>query len=303
MAINFFVSVIIPTYGGGDSLKRTINSVLVQSYSNFEVIVVDDNGLGTENQKRTDTIMKEFEWNSKVNYICHKKNLNGSAARNTGARYAKGEYIAFLDDDDEYLPNYIEDQLKVIASLTEEYALTYCSFEKKKAGKTVSVVHAKESGWLMYKIMTHRFEIPTTSWLMRKSAFESIGGFDESFKRHQDWEFIARLAFKYKIMANDRICYMRHLQFRNSPRNYAQTKAFRLHYLNKMQPYIEKLPVNQQKKIKVINILDVSVKHFNEIGVKGLIHDFINNKCGFIGILFLAERLYNIIKRGKLRIA
>ena len=77
------ISIIIPTYGGGEFLERAIESALAQTYDNIEVIVVDDNGIDTENQLKTATIMKKYEFNPKVFYICHEVNKNGSAARNT----------------------------------------------------------------------------------------------------------------------------------------------------------------------------------------------------------------------------
>ena len=97
------VSIIIPTYKGYDTLGRSVKSVLEQSYKNIEIIIVDDNGEGSENQIKTEDVLKSFLVDERVKYIKHKKNLNGSAARNTGFRHSNGEFIAFLDDDDEFL--------------------------------------------------------------------------------------------------------------------------------------------------------------------------------------------------------
>ena len=86
--MDILVSVIIPTYGGNESLKRALDSVLYQDYSPFEVIVVDDNNPGTEQRMKTESIMDAYKDNKKVIYIRHRKNRNGSAARNTGANAA-----------------------------------------------------------------------------------------------------------------------------------------------------------------------------------------------------------------------
>ena len=94
------VSVIIPTFKRPGELGRAINSVLAQTYSNIEVVVVDDNNDGDEFRKETELFMKRFESNDRVKYIKHTKNQNGSAARNTGIANSDGEFIAFLDDDD-----------------------------------------------------------------------------------------------------------------------------------------------------------------------------------------------------------
>ena len=78
--------------------------MLNQTYDNIEVIVVDDNGQGTEHQLLTEKAMEKYADNPKVQYIPHKVNKNGSCARNTGIRASKGEFLGFLDDDDVFLP-------------------------------------------------------------------------------------------------------------------------------------------------------------------------------------------------------
>jgi glycosyltransferase involved in cell wall biosynthesis len=103
------VSVIIPTYGIPDRLEKTIQSVLNQTYSDLELIVVDDNNPDTENRRLTTKIVQSVQnQDERLIYICHEKNKNGSAARNTGIRAARGEYISLLDSDDEYTPERIE---------------------------------------------------------------------------------------------------------------------------------------------------------------------------------------------------
>ncbi len=88
------VSVIIPTFGDPVRLTNAIDSVLAQDYKTVEIIVVDDNGEGTEYQIKTQKIIDECK---NVKYICHRFNKNGSAARNTGISVAEGYYIALLD--------------------------------------------------------------------------------------------------------------------------------------------------------------------------------------------------------------
>ena len=94
------VSVIIPTYSRPDFISRAIESVLNQTYKPIEIIVVDDNGRGTNNQILTEQVLTNFIRSNQIKYIVHEKNKNGSAARNTGAASSHGEYITFLDDDD-----------------------------------------------------------------------------------------------------------------------------------------------------------------------------------------------------------
>src|SRR3989338_8677774 len=99
------VSVIIPTHNRPELLKRAVKSVLNQTYKDLEVIVVDD-GL----EKRADETVNSFN-DSRLKYIQHPEEKGGSAARNTGIKNSSGEFIAFLDDDDEWLPEKLEIQI------------------------------------------------------------------------------------------------------------------------------------------------------------------------------------------------
>ena len=196
------VSVIIPSYGGGQYLARTIDSVLNQTYPNIEIIVVDDNGVGTSNQLSTQKVMQKYDTNEKVKYVCHEVNKNGSAARNTGFRHSSGKYIALLDDDDEYLSEKIEHQVADIEKLDDSYALVYCGNEVVY-GEDVKIKPKTKSGHLFYEVMMHEVTIGSDSLLIRRSVWEELNGFDESFRRHQDYEFTARAAHKYKVYAED----------------------------------------------------------------------------------------------------
>ena len=92
------VSVILPTYNRARLVSRSINSVLKQTYNNFELIIIDDGS--TDNTKQ---IINSFNDN-RIVYLKHNHNKHASAARNTGIAKSKGELIAFLDDDDQWLP-------------------------------------------------------------------------------------------------------------------------------------------------------------------------------------------------------
>ena len=104
------VSVIIPTYNRAKLIKRSILSVLNQTYQNFEIIVVDDGSADD-----TKSVVESFN-NPKIRYIRHDINKGQSAARNTGIKNAKGKYIAFQDSDDEWLPEKLEKQMSCFES-------------------------------------------------------------------------------------------------------------------------------------------------------------------------------------------
>ncbi|MBY8203917.1 glycosyltransferase family 2 protein [Vibrio fluvialis] len=191
------VSVVIPTYGRSDYLSRTIDSVLKQSYRFIEVIVVDDNGLGSHNGNATSEVMRKYEHFENVKYIQHQNNINGSAARNTGVRNSIGSLIAFLDDDDVFDEYKIEKQ--VHALYDKGYDGVYCLNKKFSYGNLVQETTYSKSGNCQFDVLRMTSDIHTSSLLLRKIDILDIGGFDESFSRHQDFEFLIRYFEKFSI--------------------------------------------------------------------------------------------------------
>lgn len=285
------VSVVIPSYGGGEYLQRAVDSVLLQTYPNVEAIVIDDNGVGTPNQIATAKKMDKYKGNEFVKYICHEVNKNGSAARNTGAQHSIAKYIALLDDDDEYLPEKIERQVKLIEQLDDSYALVYCGHETFVDGKSIGITHKNQSGHLFYEVMKHDVIIGSTSFLIRRTAWESVAGFDESFRRHQDWEFTARIAYLYKVCVDDFVGFKRHIMKRNSPQSPDVVVNYRLHYLKKMEPYMACLTSSQQKDIVVVNMMDACIQYLKYRRVKDFVKLYMKIQPGYRGVKFIYNRL------------
>lgn len=192
--MNRIVSVIIPTYKSGETLIRAIDSVLNQTYQAIEVIVVDDNNPGTEDRKRTEQLMRRYCGEDRVKYIKHTKNKNGSAARNTAFRNSKGEYIAFLDDDDYFLPLKIEHQVRYLNS-HKEFGACYC-WRKDHKGNEIC---GNLEGDFSYELLALIFTPYTSAIMMRRECYIKLNGFDESYIRHQDFEFLLRF-FKFYSM-------------------------------------------------------------------------------------------------------
>lgn len=295
--MNPLVSVIIPSYGGGQFLKRAIDSVLSQTYDNIEIIVVDDNGVGTFNQIETAKVMNEYTNDHKVKYVCHKVNINGSAARNTGVKESSGEYIALLDDDDEYLPEKIERQVHDILGLDSTYAIVFCDIARFRNGNKVSETHRTQSGYLFFELMMHKLVIGSSSLLIRKNIWNEMNGFDESFRRHQDWEFTARVAYKYKVKAEGFVGVKYNMEFRNSPKNPDITLAYRKHYLDKMKPFYSMLKVEQCKQIELSNLMDVVIAYTKKRQFKKAINLYRSLRPGLYGIKYVSNRLLLTIKK------
>lgn len=194
------VSVIIPTYKRSDMLGRAIDSVLKQSYKNVEVLVIDDNSDGDEYRSATSKFMQKYINNPRVRYIQHKKNMNGSAARNTGIINSRGEYIAFLDDDDFCLENRIEDSVNFLVSADISYGGVCVNYIKKHKEYIYKIGNSFGDYNNCYQLLTKQIDYAAGSTLLcKRSAISQIGLFDISFKRHQDWEFLIRFFRYYKL--------------------------------------------------------------------------------------------------------
>lgn len=120
------VSIIIPTYKRDTLLDKAVQSAINQTYTNIEIIVVDDNNPNTEYRTRTKQIISKYKGDSKVKYIELEKNSGGCVARNIGMNVAKGKYINFLDDDDILYSNKIEEQVKKMLGSDKKLAVVGC---------------------------------------------------------------------------------------------------------------------------------------------------------------------------------
>ena len=195
------ISVIIPTYKRPfKMLKRAINSVLSQSYSNIEIIIVDDNSKDDLNRKEIESNIYTIK-DDRLRYIQHDYNKGGCEARNTGIRIARGEYIAFLDDDDEWLPNKLE--LQITKFKDQQVGLVYCdsySIYIKDDDIQCKYIRAKRvKGWVYDKLIIENFIGSTSFVLIKREAFRTCGLFNPSMKSAQDYELWLRIAKKYKV--------------------------------------------------------------------------------------------------------
>lgn len=195
------VSTVVPTYNRAESLAATVDSVLAQTHEELEVIVVDD-----ASEDDTAAVVESYD-DPRVRFRQHDENRGGSAARNTGIEAAEGEYVAFLDSDDRWLPSKLERQLAALDSRGEGWVAAYCDVRPPTDGDTSRLAwflgdllgnvepRAREGGdELIAEVLTDRLHTSAGSTLMvERAVAEAIGGFDESFVRLQDTEFLVRV--------------------------------------------------------------------------------------------------------------
>ena len=189
------ISVIIPTYNRTHCLGRSVQSVLNQTHTNLEIIIVDDGSID-------DTEGLVASWtDARLCYI-KQANQGPSAARNNGVANAKGDIIAFHDSDDEWVENKIEKQLEYWRS-HPECGLIYSAYEiKLPSGDCYTIPPKGEWGNLsgdIYSRILLQNTIGAPTVLMNKRVFQEVGGFDESMRILEDWDFDLKVDKKYQI--------------------------------------------------------------------------------------------------------
>lgn len=196
------VSVIIPTYGRAELLNIAIDSVLEQSYQNIEIIVVDDNPADSQERILTEKIMERYDSAGRVKYCKHQINKGGCAARNTGIKSAEGEYIAFLDDDDRYLPSYIEKMVKRLEETSSSVVYlsrAYCD-DGKRIYTSVMPEKSYPEGHIFEAVLKGECMI-SIFFMASKMILEREGMFDEKLKGYQDCDVWFRLVRSEKVVA------------------------------------------------------------------------------------------------------
>lgn len=253
---NSLVSVIIPTYGADYSLIASITSIINQSYKNIEIIVVDDNGFGTENQIKTNELLFNFIKKGEVKYYPLEKNSNASVARNRGFSLSSGDYIAFLDDDDIYSKDKIRIMMQEFGELDPSWGMAYCSYEKFKDDVLLEEVNADKSGQILFNILIHQPSATSGSLLIRRDVYERLNGFDETFSRHQDWEFTARIASLYKVKGVNHVGLRKNMVLRNTPIQSETILKNREKYLDTVLLYSKGITKTEYEIATIYNIIE-----------------------------------------------
>ena len=250
------VSVIIPTYKRSEDLCRAVDSVLNQTIDSFEVIVVDDNGIGTEHGKKTEYTMQRYAGDSRVVYVQHEFNKNGSAARNTGIKAAHGKYLSFLDDDDAYLPKRLQMMYEKMEQLDDSWGACYTGYVKHLMDGTDQYSAEKVEGDIFLQAIMRSFYLGSGSnMFFRKKTIDHIGLFDESFKRNQDLEYLVRVTKEYKMAFVDEVLMECFYDVRTVTMSLAESKTRETNFREKFSPFLEGL--SKKEKKEVISMWDI----------------------------------------------
>jgi glycosyltransferase involved in cell wall biosynthesis len=205
------VSVIIPAYNYAQYLKKAIDSVLAQTYREYEIIVVNDGS--TDNSTE---ILNEYKG---LVYVISQANAGLSAARNSGLNIARGEYIAFLDADDYWYPNALSEMVAYLQKNKRKslVAGSWCVVDEsgaiiKRPQNYNSQIRA-EIGFDFYRALTFSDLFPIHALLIKRQCFETAGFFDTELKAMEDWDMwlrIAKCGYKAGLIDTPVACYRIH---------------------------------------------------------------------------------------------
>lgn len=258
------VSVIIPTYARPRNLLAALESVASQEYPDIQLIVVSDNPPETAFAEETRAIVEGFKKESarlRVEFIQHRQNRNGAAARNTGWFHSNGEFVCFLDDDDDvYLPGRISMGVDCLCGEPENVGAVYCGFvgwnppaddpQRYKGGDLTSEL-------LLLDYEKHYLCTNTATY--RRSALERINGFDETYQRHQDLELNLLFFEFYQIGV------VRHTGVRLCPEpTGVDNKLFNSNFLRLKQKFLDRF----RKAILALGAENAKVvyeRHWSEV--------------------------------------
>ena len=250
MNCNPLVTVVCPAYNCARFIKPALESVFAQSYRPIEVIVVDDGS--------TDGTPELIESYAEVSYL-RQVNRGPSAARNSGIRAARGEYVAFLDLDDLWTPEKLSDQVAVLESYREA-GLCFADMRLFSSGGCEELTmfqkyrftaeyfgHESVVDGAVAKLVTMNF-IPTSSVVARKTALTRTGGFDERFRKSEDWDLWLRIALHQPIVYSPKLMTLKRVHEVNTSRDCEGMNLAALQVLEKLkrdhQDLLDKLGVD-----------------------------------------------------------
>lgn len=241
-------SVVIPTYKRPIELNRALQSVFSQTNDSYEVIIVDDNEPDSDDRQETQLVINGYS-NHSITYIKNKKNMGGSQSRNIAIKYARGKFIAFLDDDDTWHTHKLEKQAEILKKhqYNEDLAIDTGFSIICKSGKK-RFIKPRIQGNIYNKVLSKsKGRLPKLSSLVcSKSVLIKVGLFDASLPSKQDYELYIRL-FKHVKLINLKESYVINYRDKN-----------------------DRISINHEKKVQAFQM--VYKKHFKEIAKYRHIH-------------------------------
>lgn len=181
------VSVVLPVFNGETFVGRAVQSVLRQTMSDLELLVVDDGSTD-----RTSTVISRYS-EPRLKLVKLATNSGAAAARNAGIDQARGEYIAFLDSDDEWMPDKLERQLEYIAASSAPTGISTTGFRiyRVVSGRHQDIIPDPGLDWRRQQLTMCALS-PGSTLMVKRDVFPQVGMFDVALRRFEDWDWVIR---------------------------------------------------------------------------------------------------------------
>jgi glycosyltransferase involved in cell wall biosynthesis len=244
------VSVIIPTHNRSELLRVAIQSVLNQTFEDFEIVVVDD-----ASKDDTEDVAKGIGDN-RIVYIRHETNRGEGGTRNTGVKNSKGEYIAWLDDDDEWLPEKLQRQVAILDYSPKEVGGVYTGWIiiDGNTGRILSSLLPSKRGNIFLELL-YEFHILVSSLMLRKSCFEKVGWFDESIPFGLDHDMWVRIAKEFQFECIEEVLAKYRIHDKRLTTNLDLSIAGHEKFFEKYKQWLEMRPKVYSKKYLNLGIV------------------------------------------------
>jgi glycosyltransferase involved in cell wall biosynthesis len=238
------VSVIIPTRDRPALVAGAVRSAMRQTYVHQEIVVVDDGSVSPL------ALPPELAGDPRLHTVRLATPVGVAEARNAGVRASRGPLLAFLDDDDQWRPKKIEHQVQSLARCDKSTAAVESGFELWDGRRLVGRYLPQPDRELRTALLEQALLQPSTV-LLRKSAFEELGGFDPMLRRAEDWDFWVRFADSYKAAALPEI----HVDRRTSEAGADLLLVWYREMVRRLEPRIAALPPPERSRIRAVHLL------------------------------------------------
>jgi glycosyltransferase involved in cell wall biosynthesis len=243
------VSVVIPTHDRPELGRAAIDSVRAQTYGDVDLWVVDDAS------EEPFTLSEDQHRDPRVNLLRLSEVQGGAGARNEGIVRCRGPLIAFLDDDDEWLPDKLERQVPALLTAPASAGAVECGYEMLRDGRLEFRYVPLPKPNLIRGLLERPMLCPSTM-LIRREVFDAVGMFDASLERVHDWELWLRFADRFSVVSvPDVLVLRRHNEF-----PLREAAAWTRSVYDSLRPRVERLPVRQRRRVLAWHSYDVGMQ-------------------------------------------
>jgi glycosyltransferase involved in cell wall biosynthesis len=299
------VSVVIPAYNSAAFLQQAIDSVLGQTYSDFEIIVIDDGS-----SDGTEAVARSFS--DRVTYI-KQENKGVSAARNHGIKLARGQYVAFLDADDLWAPEKLAEQIPLF-DMNPEIGLVYSDWQVvSEHGVSEASFHSSRpaaSGYVFNDLVRTGF-ILTSGTVVRRSCLADVGEFDETLSIAQDYDLWLRICYRWKVAVVNKALVAKRSWDGSLSSNLPKTASERVALFEKTLRCFTGMTPQSRRLVRsqlAMNYWDVGYDYFDRLMLKearknfasSVSHDWRNRRAlMYLLASYLPSPLVRVVRAGK----